>query len=307
MTEQSESIGDAPTEPTARVPVFHGTRRSLAERIIQEGFGHLSVTEQLQQVASQYSIALGVLKEHLAANGRFVSTDDRAGTVSFAPLRLKAGSWANRAPEATWEALWSVYRIRHPELGHYWNQSNEGHLWVTAQQLDDPPVVITVLARLGELYPGSQDLTFPATATSAWDMLLEMVESGATSEEILDLCESHPEWRARTDAHLEVTDVEEVPVRVDGALACFMSGQSPETFGSQVKDGSWGPEPTEHPMGKVLGGVWFTFDQIWQRLPENRRAELSLIAEVPIDEILLARLDSPPRRERERANSTPDP
>ena len=50
---------------------------------------------------------------------------------------VRAGGWADRAPEATWDALWSVYRVRHAEVGWGWT-TPQGHLWVLAQRLYDP-------------------------------------------------------------------------------------------------------------------------------------------------------------------------
>ena len=83
----------------------------------------------------------------------------------------QAGGWANRAPEVTWEALCSVYRLRHPDLGDDWNQSDEGHFWVLAQQMPDPPVIIAATAPLTALR------AWPREDTAA-DLLVQLIDTG---------------------------------------------------------------------------------------------------------------------------------
>lgn len=269
--------GEAPSGEAANfLPVYHGTRRSLAERIVAEGFGHLPVEQQLNDVACRYGIDAATVIEHLADNSRFAATDERSGTVSFTLNPAKAAGWANRAPEATWEALWTIYRLGHPELGHDWNQSDEGHLWVIAQQLHDPPVVMTVAAAMSELRAAHMG------GTTASDWLAELVQQGRTAEEITELFALPPEWRAPASGQLSVLKVEEVAVTVDGSLARFMSGQTAEAFGAQVTDGRWGPTPTRDEWGES----WFSFEQIWGRLPKDRQRDLSELVALPIESIL---------------------
>jgi hypothetical protein len=83
--------------------------------------------------------------------GKFTHLDARLGTVSTTADADKAESYANRAPEATWEALWSVYALQRRELADEYYQSDEGHFWVLAQQMADPPVVIEAQAPLAAL------------------------------------------------------------------------------------------------------------------------------------------------------------
>ncbi|OBY33196.1 hypothetical protein [Mycolicibacter kumamotonensis] len=99
------------------VNVFHGTRVSMAERIIAEGFAPLPVAEQIEAVAETYDVPAKSLLVDLREYGRFAVLDPRPDTVFVTRHPVKAGSWADRAPEATWEALWAVYRIRNPHVG----------------------------------------------------------------------------------------------------------------------------------------------------------------------------------------------
>lgn len=133
------------------VPIFHGTRESLAQQIIRDGFAPLPIAKQIETIASKHDMPLQMLLDDLHEHQRFAVVDPRPDTVFVTADEVKAGSWADRAPEATWEALWAVYRIQHPELGAYWNNSQEGHLWVRAQRLSDPPAVLESSVPLGAL------------------------------------------------------------------------------------------------------------------------------------------------------------
>lgn len=105
--------------------VFHGTRVSTAERIMRDGFAPVPVSELIEKVADAHEVTVDALMTDLREYGRFAVVDPRPDTVFTTGNPVKAGSWADRAPEATWEALWAVYRIRHPEVGWDWNMSDE--------------------------------------------------------------------------------------------------------------------------------------------------------------------------------------
>ena len=128
------------------------------------------------------------MRSHLEANYRFAHLDKRPGTVSLTADPNQTGGWANRAPEATRDALGSVYRLLHSDLGDDWSQSDEGHFWVLAQQMTDPPVIIAVTA--------------PITALRAWphehtaaDLLEGLIRAGQIRP-VPELFLMDPEWRA---------------------------------------------------------------------------------------------------------------
>lgn len=252
------------------LPVFHGTRRSCAVAIFEHGFRPTPVGEQIALVAAVHDVPIEKLRSHLEANYRFAHLDKRpTGTVSLTADPVQVGSWANRAPEATWEALWSVYRLRHPDLGDNWNQSDEGHFWVLAQQISDPPVYVAATAPLGKLRD------WPHEGTAA-DLLMDLVRA-SQSDDFLKHFVRAPEWRA-DPRHLKLAGFQEVPTRLDPSLARFVSGEGAATFAEQVEAGHWG-EPGGHDQ---LGVPWFSFHEIWRRLTPARRAQLEDLAGQPL-------------------------
>lgn len=150
-TADEDREGAAAKYHAMQLPVFHGTRRSSAEAIMRNGFQATSVADQISAVALRYDVSLSELRSHLQRMKRFADLDDRLGTVSLTADPERAGRWANRAPEATWEALWSVFALRHQELRDSYYQSGEGHYWVKAQMMFDPPVILTATAPIATL------------------------------------------------------------------------------------------------------------------------------------------------------------
>ena len=195
------------------------------------------------------------------------TTDSRTWTSDREPCHLqripiRPGSWANRAPEATRDALGSVYRLLHSDLGDDWYQSDEGDFWVLAQQMTGPPVIIAVTA--------------PITALRAWphehtaaDLLEGLIRAGQ-SDQFPELFLMDPEWRAEPSQLKLAETFQEVPTRLDRHLAMFMSGEDPATFNDSVREGHWG-----EPGGYDRAGMpWWSFGEIWRRLTPMRRAEL---------------------------------
>lgn len=261
------------------VNVFHGTRVSMAERIVADGFAPLPVSAQIEAVAAGHDVPVEALQADLREYGRFAVLDPRPGTVFVTGNPVKAGSWADRAPEATWEALWAVYRIRHPEVGWYWNNSQEGHLWVLAQRLDDPPAMLLAAAPLGALRNRHGSDT-------AADLFRDAMEDG--SEDALQtarrLFVGSPEWLA-DPADLTARGFVPVPARVDHGLMLFMSGETEDAFHEQLRVNHWGEPGPSAGDGDM---PWWPFDEVWARLAVDRQAELEELVEVPITSRLAA-------------------
>lgn len=131
--------------------MFHGTRRSYALKIQESGFAPRPVMKQMRSVAEDHGLTVEEVIADLEKHSRFAIADPRPDTIYLVGDQIRAANWADRAPEATWEALWAVYRIRHPHVEFDWNQSDEGHLWVLAKRLQDPPVVVEIEAPIGKL------------------------------------------------------------------------------------------------------------------------------------------------------------
>ena len=247
------------------LPVFHGTRRSSALAIYEHGFRIRPVAKQRVAAAAAHDIPLETLHSHLMATGRFEHLYERPGTVSLTADPGRAGGWANRASEATWEALLSVHRLLNPDSGDDWNESPEGRFWVLAQQIADPPVIIQVGAPITALWK------WPSEVTAA-DLLEELIRE-SRSEEFVKLFFAAPEWRAEP-GHLTLAGVQEVQTRLDYRLATFVSGKDPATFNEQVHEGHWGK-----PDGCDSTGMpWWSFGEMWRRLTPVRRAELEAFA-----------------------------
>lgn len=264
--------------------VFHGTRVSMAERIMRDGFAPLPVTEQIEAVAEEFNVPVQSLLDDMRTYGSFAVVDDRPGTVFVVVDEVKAGSWAERAPEATWEALWAVYRISHPELGGYWNSSQEGHLWVRAQRLHDPPAVLEAVSPLIAL-------RYRHSARTAADDFRSALNTGDpdTLRRQGEFFRIIPEWLVPPQG-LIPTAFQPVPTRVDDALLFFISGCSVETLREQLRTDFWGER------GAVSGPAdrpWFPFDQVWARLSGDRQEELESLVGVPITAVLSAREKEP--------------
>jgi hypothetical protein len=277
------SIADAIAQLS--VPVFHGTRTSMAKRIVADGFSPLTVTAQIEMAAAGHGLSTPAMMADLQSFNRFAVVDPRPDTVFVTGNEVKAGSWADRAPEATWEALWAVYRIRNPHLGWDWNMSDEGHLWVLAQRLDDPPAVLEATAPLGALRNRNSGRT-------AADGFRGVIESGTSPEDIARqhwLFRISPEWLV-DPADITPTGYRVVPSRVDHDLMRFMSGATQETFAEQLRAGYWGEPGVSAGEGDR---PWHPFDQVWLRLSDLRQGELEEMVGTLITSQLAAKPDAP--------------
>lgn len=124
--------------------LYHGTSESRAEVVCREGFKHPNLDSEIHTIANRYKIESDVLRRQLSELGRFSSFRNDDKKVYFSSHIMHAASYATRAPEFYWEALWGVYTIWNPELGLNWNQSDEGHAWVLSQMQSDPPVILHI-------------------------------------------------------------------------------------------------------------------------------------------------------------------
>ncbi|UJL30430.1 hypothetical protein NWT09_29270 [Mycolicibacterium sp. jd] len=274
-----EKIEFLPQFPT---PVFHGTRVSLAQRILRDGFAPLPVPDQVAAVAVEHGVTAESIWEDLRGYNRFVVADPRERIVFVCPNKVRAGSWADRAPEAGWEALWAVYRLRHPHIGWEWNDSQEGHLWVLTQRLDDPPAVLEATAPLGAL----RDRRGSRTLADDWAETLASGDPDKVRRQQWLFHETR-EWLV-APGDLTPSGYRVVPARADKDLVRFLSGENPQVFEEQLEAGAFG-EPG--PSAGKGDRIWYPFDQVWSRLSPQRQQELEGLVEVPITSRLAAAPD----------------
>lgn len=272
MPHESESVeatASADIDMSAALPpLFHGTRRSAADSIGEQGFRPLPVVAQIAAVARVRDIPVETLSAHMRAHGRFAHLDDRPGTVSLTADPDQAGRWANRAPEATWDALRSAYDLLNPERGDEWNRSGRGRFWVLARQIVDPPVVLAVAAPTAAL----RSWSFSA-GPSAVDLLAAAGAEGF-AEQYMEVSE----WRAEAGL-VTVLAVHDVPTRLDRDDVAFMCDADAVTIDEQIRQGVWGdPGGYDH-----AGMPWWSFTEVWGRLADERRAELEALAGHPLD------------------------
>lgn len=240
--------------------MFHGTRASAARAIQDGGFDPTPVADTINEVAETYGLPVEDLRADLERNGRFAVSTPRTSGVYITGDRDRAARYADRGPEARWESLWAVFRLRHG-LGYDWNASDAGHLWVLAQHVDDSPVVISSTVRLGALSSGG--------GATAADGIMRAVSAGTDFEFALQRVLRVAEWLTRPE-DVVVGEVAPAPLRVDHYLMVFMAGVTIPEFEEQLRSDFWGEPGGQHP---VLGD-WFPFDQVWKRLSVSRQAYL---------------------------------
>jgi hypothetical protein len=232
--------------------LYHGTSSSRAAMIQQYGFQNPDLDSELAKVASQYNVSHASLQTQLSNLGRIVTSRLDEKKVYFSSHFLHAASYATRAPEFYWEALWAIYVLRNPELGFNWNQSDEGHAWVLSQLQTDPPVVMHVeipADTLGEDAERIQQCIEDSPAES---------ESGGT------------EIGLSPSAKLQIVGQTEGDYWIDNSLLRFLSGLSPEEIGKQVENGIWGQSFT------YQGCEYRLWGEIKTRLSHERLLELNL-------------------------------
>lgn len=260
------------------VTVYHGTRRSLAEEILCDGFQPTPVADQTAAIAQEYGVLLSDVQQHLASKPNFSAADpDRAHTISTTGDLYKAGSWAERAPEATWDALRAVYLLTHPDDEDRYGNSEAAGFWVMAQRIEDPPAVVSVRSPLGAL----QGYGHSAGETALDELWWSVSETPGISDPeqftkaVTDFFDSglfkESEWRISIKAAEVVAMSQPVPFRVYPSLLAYLSERSVIDLGPPRQcSAEWGPPGNAgHP-----GSDWWPFDRIWNLLSPQRRAAL---------------------------------
>ena len=232
--------------------LFHGTSRSRAARIREFGFEYPDFDSEIEEISRRYEVRSVVLEAKLRKLGRIVSTRHDDKRIYFSSHLMHAASYATRAPEFYWEALWAVYVIRNPELGFDWNQSDEGHAWVLSQMQSDPPVIIhvdvaeEVLGQDAELIRGTREIIPSDSKSGGAEVGLE------------------------PSSNLQIVDLTASDYWIDGSLLRFLAGLSPDEIKAQVTAGAWG-QPFLY-----RGERHWMWNDIKVRLKPERLRELNL-------------------------------
>jgi hypothetical protein len=152
--------------------LWHGTTKSAAERIAHQGFEPADIADIVGAVANDHGLAVEAVLDMMHAAGRFVVIQDRRNDATwFATSKDKAATWAQRAPEARWEALWAVWWLTHsgPELVPYPWLDPDAAGWHARQFFADPPAVIEVQVPIERLQDEHQaPLPTGMAAAQAW-------------------------------------------------------------------------------------------------------------------------------------------
>ena len=233
--------------------LFHGTSRSRAARIREFGFEYPDFKSEIEEISRRYEVRSIVLEEKLRKLGRIVSARHDDKRIYFSSHLMHAASYATRAPEFYWEALWAVYAIRNPEIGSHWNKSDEGHAWVLSQMQSDPPVILhveiseDVLGQDAERIRGIRKIMPPNS------------ESGGTQVGLVP------------SSNLQIVDLTASDYWIDASLLRFLAGLSADEIHAQVLAGVWGQS------------FYYQFTKCWMwndikaRLRPERLRELNLV------------------------------
>lgn len=127
--------------------LWHGTTESAAKRIADGGFERMDTVRIVSEVAVEHGLDPADVLSVLRTAGRFVVIQQgRDDAVWFATSKDKADRWAQRAPEARWEALWAAWWLQnggYEQAPSPWMRSDAA-AWHARQFFDDPPAVVEV-------------------------------------------------------------------------------------------------------------------------------------------------------------------
>jgi hypothetical protein len=153
-----------------------------ASSIIREGWKPVDVMDTVARVAAAHELSLADVIQDLEKYVRYAQREGRGTTVSFAPNRGDAEhAWAQRTPEAEWDSLWAVYRIKYMTLDDpwYWNTDVAGHAWVWDQMRADQLAVVSYTTSYAEMVDlGARGSCFsekPLLPVDLWELESEIV------------------------------------------------------------------------------------------------------------------------------------
>lgn len=233
--------------------LFHGTSASRANLIREFGFQYPNFESEIEEISRRYEVKADMVQEQLTKLGRIVTSRNDDRKIYFSSHFKHAASYATRAPEFYWEALWAIYITLNPQLGHEWNQSDEGHAWVLSQMQTDPPVILHIEV-------SDQLLGQDAERISNYRAAMPPDSESGGAEVGL-----YP------SADLHIMDQTTGDYWIDASRLRFLAGLSPDDIHKQVLSGVWG-----QPFSYKFTNYWLWQD-IKSRLNPERLAELNLV------------------------------
>src|SRR5215471_10040283 len=136
------------------VALWHGTTVSAAELIAAGGFAQSDTVSVVKATALGCSAdPVGVLTTLQTAHRFVLIQERRDDAIWFATSKEAAAKWAQRAPEARWEALWGIWWL---ENGGYsampapWGDTAAAS-WHASHFFADPPAVLQVSVPVSRL------------------------------------------------------------------------------------------------------------------------------------------------------------
>jgi len=113
-------VTDPGEDGSGTVRLYHGTTDGAADCIQTEGWTHVDVAAMVEEVAVHHGESSDEVWRWLRRWARFATFEGRGDSAWFCGSRTSAQGWAERAPEARWEALWAIWSIRNGvELNPY--------------------------------------------------------------------------------------------------------------------------------------------------------------------------------------------
>lgn len=247
-----------------RFPLFHGTTARAAAGIVRDGWQAMDPAALVRDVALAHGVQPELVWEELRTEPQaFLHGDDRGGVASFC-LRfgVAAHEWAQRAPEARREALWSIWRLQNPDRARDWTTQVDGHLWVLAHLVDDAPAVIEIQVSYAEL------MEWRATGAS----------NGHTNKlpprELLLHPDVHfPEIAIGVPLWFPKNEMVVHPVErhVDWDLFAALLGMDRDTFIGEAERGALGPKGRGGAGAPWRGTAWWPLTQVVRVLRERGR------------------------------------
>jgi hypothetical protein len=239
-------------DENAVVVLHHGTTMRAASSIIREGWKPTEVMDTVARVATAHELTLDEVIQDLEKYHRYAPREGRGTTVSFAPNRGDAEhAWAQRAPEAEWETLWAVYRIKHMTLDDPWDWNTDvaGHTWVWDQMRADQLAVVSYTTCYAEMVDlGARGSSFRETPLPP----MELLDSPTVSipEIIYDL-----PFKPDSD-RVTVTPVAR---HLTWDVFAHKLGVSPDEFRRRAENGEFGVPASE---GVFCPRIW-TMERPW--------------------------------------------
>lgn len=222
-----------------RVTLWHGTTREAAERIAAEGSGPLALAAIVADVASEFDVDPAEVIRALEDHHRIAVTDGRSDRTWFAASRDAAAGWAQRAPEARWEALWGVWWVLNdPDEWAPW-AIPDVMAWHVRQLVTTQPAIVVVRV-------DPRDVCEVQGKPDAAEHLKLLIEIGAPELSI-----------NRKLVPGDVVDIEVIPRRVPFSAAAGLLGVTIEELTRAVDAGAL---PRPRPAGLLEDWYWHLDD-----------------------------------------------